>query len=248
MKPYLAQQFTALITWAILGSLAFMPSAVYANETAEQIRDAVRSYVDKRLQGGVNRPQFKNHSSIRTKIGRVDARLRLSLCEDDKLIIEDHSGSLMSGRYLLKATCTSENSWSLYVPVSVVVMKPIVVATQVVPRGSVIQASQVELLEWEVSLLRHGYFESLEQVIGSQLSRPLTTGRPVIPDQLGKTKVVNKGDSVLIEASNSVLSVKSPGIALSSGGMGDQINVRNSRSKKIIRGTITGSGKVSVPM
>ena len=248
MKAYLAQQFTALFAVAILGSLALMPSASYANETAEQIRNAVRSHVDKRLQSGANRPQFRNHSSIRTKIGRIDGRLRLSLCEDEKLVIEDHSGSLMSGRYLLKAICTGENSWSLYVPVTVVVMKPVVVATQVVPRGSVIQAGQVELLEWEVSQLRHGYFETLEQVIGSQLSRALTTGRPVIPDQLGKTKVVNKGDSVLIEASNAVLSVKSPGIALSSGGIGDQINVRNSRSKKIIRGTITGSGKVSVAM
>ena len=244
MKSYLAQQFII----ALVAAATCLSSAAYANQTTLQIRSAVEEYVGQRLSSMANHPLFKGSSDIQIKVGRLDSRLKLAHCANHDLMIQDHSGSLVGGRYLLKATCTGDNRWSLYVPVSISVIKPVVVATQSVPRGATLQAEQLQLVNWEVSRLKYGYFSVIKQVLGRPLRKPLNGGMPVLPDHLGITKIVKKGDGVLIEASKGLISVKSPGIALSGGGVGEQINVRNRRSKKIVRATIVARGLVSVPM
>ena len=104
------------------------------------------------------------------------------------------------------------------------------------------------MTDWEISDLRRGYLDRLDLAIGKQLRRPLSAGRPISPDQLSTAQAILKGDEVLIEALTGLLSVKSTGIALSNGGIGEQINVRNSRSDKIIRARVVGPGKVRVSM
>ena len=244
MKSYLAQQF--IIT--LMAATMCLSSVAYANQTTRQIRSAVEDYVGQRLSSMANHPLFKGSSNIEIKVGRLDSRLKLARCANNDLMIQDHSGSLVGGRYLLKATCTGDNTWSLYVPVSISVIKPVVVATRAVPRGATLQADQLQLVDWEVNRLRYGYFGAIKQVLNRPLRKPLNAGIPVLPDHLGITQIVKKGDGVLIEASKGLVSVKSPGIALSGGGVGEQINVRNRRSKKIVRAVIVAHGLVSVPM
>ncbi|MBL4584379.1 MAG: flagellar basal body P-ring formation protein FlgA [Pseudomonadales bacterium] len=244
MKTYPAQLLAAVLLVTTLG----LPTSASANQTAKQIRAAVESYVNQRLQSMAEHPQFKNNSDIRIKIGRLDSRLKLALCTDDDLMIEDHSGSPLAGRYLLKASCTGDNIWSLFIPVTLTVIKPVVVAMHSVPRGALLQADQLQLVDWDVNRLKYGYFSSIKQVVNRQVRKPLRGGKPVLPEQLGITQVVRKGDEVLIEATKGQISVRSPGIALSDGGAGQQINVRNRRSKKVIRATVVAPGKVSVPM
>ena len=244
MNHYLAQLFSLVLMVA----LASQPQIACANETTDQIQDAVNSYINEQLKNMADHQLFQNSRDIRVKIGRLDSRLRLTPCGPQDLHIEDHSGSILGGRYLLKTICSGENAWSLYVPVHISIIKPIVVATQSIPRGTTLVPEMLQMADWEIGNLKRGYLDNLDLAIGRELRRPLNAGRPISPDQLGISHAVIKGDEVLIEASTGLLSVKSMGIALSNGSVGEQINVRNSRSEKIIRARVVEAGNVRVAM
>ena len=244
MNRYLAQLFSIVLLLAQVSHAQF----ARANETTEQIQHAVELYIHERLESMADHQRIKDSSDIQVKVGRLDTRLRFTPCGDQNLLIEDHSGSILGGRYLLKATCSGESSWSLYVPVHISITKPVVVAIQSIPRGTTLVPAMLQMTDWKVSDLRRGYLDSLDLAVGKQLRRPLSAGRPISPDQLSTAHAVLKGDEVLIEALIGLLSVKSAGIALSNGGIGEQINVRNSRSDKIIRARVVGPGKVRVSM
>ena len=248
MKTHPARLLTFVYSLLLCGVLGCVSVTAYANETTQQIRFAAKTHVEKRLSSMVNHPQFKRSSTIKIKVGKLDPRLQLALCEESDLKITDHSGSALDSRYLLKVSCNGVQPWSLFIPVSIVVTKPVVVATQSVSRGSTLTPEHLQLVDWEVSKLRYGYFQSLDQAVGRLLRKPISSGMPMLPDHLGKVRTITKGDEVLIEASKGPISVKSPGIALSNGTLGEQINVRNRRSKKVIRATVVGAGHVSVPM
>ncbi len=59
--------------------------------------------------------------------------------------------------------------------------------------------------------------------------------------------LVCRNDSVLIKAGRSGLNIVTKGTALSDGSLGgEQIRVQNTKSKRIVDGTITGVGEVTV--
>ena len=58
--------------------------------------------------------------------------------------------------------------------------------------------------------------------------------------------IVAKGDPVYIEATNGALTIKTTGIAMQEGRLNENIQVKNSKSKKIIEATVTGPGQVRV--
>ena len=58
--------------------------------------------------------------------------------------------------------------------------------------------------------------------------------------------LICKGDTVLITANNTAVSVSVAGIALNDGGKGDKIRVQNNASRRIIDAVVTNHGTVKV--
>lgn len=81
-----------------------------------------------------------------------------------------------------------------------------------------------------------------------QLKRTLLAKAPFTPRLLLLPVLIQRGEQVTISAQSSSLLVKTNGIALSSGTLGQKIPIRNSRSERIVEGEITGPGQVDVNM
>ena len=68
----------------------------------------------------------------------------------------------------------------------------------------------------------------------------------ITPRMIEEPKVVKKGDEVMIVATKGALSVRSSGVALSDGRVGQQISVKNSATKRIVKARVKRKGLVQV--
>ncbi len=94
--------------------------------------------------------------------------------------------------------------------------------------------------------LSRGFFTSFAQIKGSISVRHLQADSILRPSQFITQKLIKKGDKVTILAKSKSFRIHTFCHALMDGRLGDTIRVKNSRSKKIIEGTVIESGVISV--
>ena len=99
-----------------------------------------------------------------------------------------------------------------------------------------------------IDQLNYGYFTSVEPVAGMIAKRNIKAGTPLTPVMLTPPRLIEKGDSVLIQASNDRITVKMPGLAMSNGRQGQQIMVKNVQSNRVVRAKVVAVGIVNVPL
>ena len=195
--------------------------------------------------------QYLSDNSINgrhtVKIGRLDPRLRLPSCSEP-LQASLESPAQPLGRVTLRIRCDSHAPWTIFVPGHVNLYQEVATAVRSLPRNNLIQASDVQLSERDVSSLRQGYILNLENVIGQKLTRPIQPNQIISANFLKAPTAINKGDEVVISARANSMYVRMPGTALEEGAIGQQIRVRNTRSQRIIHARVTSPGQVEVAM
>ncbi|MFN2303459.1 MAG: flagellar basal body P-ring formation chaperone FlgA, partial [Anaerolineales bacterium] len=92
----------------------------------------------------------------------------------------------------------------------------------------------------------YGYFTSVDEVIGMRLRRPIRRDETLSPSNLKPRLLVKRGDIVTILAEIKGLTVRVNGNALTDGHRGDEIRVKNQRSKRILQAEVIGPGTVRV--
>lgn len=185
-------------------------------------------------------------TKVNYQISGLDPRLKLSPCNDTPRI--STSQKFRAGKLTLKTECRLPHPWKIYVSVHVERLHPVVISTRTMSRDKVIENQDLRLKTENIDRLNFGYFTSIEAVAGMITKRNLQQGSVLSPNQLVPPRLINKGDSVLIEAANSRVRVKMPGLAMSDGRKGQQISVRNTQSRRVIRAEVVAAGIVKVPL
>jgi flagella basal body P-ring formation protein FlgA len=80
-------------------------------------------------------------------------------------------------------------------------------------------------------------------LIGSRSKRNIRSGMPVLLNQIC---MVCKGDAVNIYATIKGLRIKTTGIALEDGTLGEQVQIKNKKSGKILNARVDGVESVQV--
>lgn len=181
------------------------------------------------------------------KIGRLDPRLRLPECSIP-LQASLESPAQPIGRVTVRVRCDSNAPWTIFVPGHVNLYRDVAIAVRSMPRNSIVQASDVQMTERDVSSLRQGYILNLENVVGKKLTRPIQPSQIISTSSLKTAAAIDKGDAVVISARGNSMSVRMPGVALEEGAIGQQIRVRNTRSQRIVHARVTAPGQVEVAM
>lgn len=86
----------------------------------------------------------------------------------------------------------------------------------------------------------------IEEVIGKQVRRVLTPGRPIQAQSIIHPLVISRGDRVEISFSDGLLALRSPGRALSDAHEGQEVRIVNLISNKTVTGIATGAGTVEI--
>lgn len=203
-----------------------------------QILSAVSSFSKKLTEN-------QRYSRIDTTLPHLDPRLKLATC-DTPLDVKPTSTRKKLGRLTLKISCFDQKNWSLHVPLELKAYESVIVAAQPIFRGQIITAGNVINEEREVTRLNQGYFSKPDLVVGSIAKRGIATHRVILPQSLSTPKLVNKGESISIQAISSGLSIKAMGVALADGSLGDLIRVRNSKTQRIVEGRISAPGQIVI--
>ena len=103
----------------------------------------------------------------------------------------------------------------------------IVVSKRAMRRDEVITADSLTYapLPTKSTASSENYFTDIDQLVGQQLRRSLTTGQPLETQFVGDPTVVTRGEMVEVESVSGGVVVRTSGRATSSGAVGDMIDI-----------------------
>ncbi len=231
-----------LLALPLLGYSVGAPASV---TTPEELIGAAESFLESAVVEYLQRSEIQGRHEI--SINRIDPRLRLPQC-DQALSVRLESPAQPMGRVTLRVRCDGSAPWTVFVPGEVRLFRPVLILTRPMKRKSVLSAADVSLVERDVGQLNQGYLTDPVQAIGKKLTRQLQSEQVLAPNYLEIVDAIRKGDQVVISARSSTVNVRMPGEALSNGAPGEQIQVRNLRSQRVIRARVIGPGQVEVAM
>jgi flagella basal body P-ring formation protein FlgA len=189
----------------------------------------------------------QNLTASHYEIGQIDPRLQLPTCEQPLNVALFNPPTPLSGRITLKIQCDTPSPWKIYVKATLHVMKNVVVALRPLSRGYTLTPEDVRLETRPLSSLKQNYLENTTAVSGKKLRQAVAAGTVISATSLDNARLVIKNQQVTISSgSNASINVKTNGVALRDGNLGDRITVRNSSSGKMIEATVIGAGLVSV--
>ena len=205
----------------------------------ENIYQAVKTFIHKQVA-----PLTANRIEI--KAGPLDPQLKLTPCDKPlDIFLPPQTPILKSSSVGVR--CPSSN-WSLYVPVKVQIIAPILITTKTLGRKQIIQSEDLKLIEMDVNRLTQGYFDDPNEVVGKMTRYNLQAGLPIERRHLMEPLIIRKGDVVTITAHTDQLTVSTKGVALQNGSRGDLIRVTNIKSGKALQVIAKSPYQVYVPI
>ncbi|MDX1301101.1 flagellar basal body P-ring formation chaperone FlgA [Photobacterium sp.] len=168
----------------------------------------------------------------------------LPLCQVPLIITASDQQSMPVGNLKRQVECNSQDqTWVLNATIRAAIRLPVVVATTTINRKTKITASMLRMQELHLTKAKT-FTTQFSDVIGKRVKRRIRSGQLINPAQLQQLWLVEKGDEVVIIASKNGMQASMKGIAQDNGVKGEQIDVRNSSSSKIIRTIVASRGKV----
>ncbi len=179
------------------------------------------------------------------RTSKIDSRLRLRSCQKS-LQIEFSTQERTYGNTSLRVSCSEPVQWKLYLPVSIDLFDDVLVSTQPLLRGQIIDTNSVEYQKSNISRLSSGYYSRGKNLENLEASRNLAQGTLLTPANLRPRLMVKTGQQVTLILIYKGLSIRSSGKALQSAHFGQIVKVRNSQSNKIVEGIVAGEALVKI--
>lgn len=211
--------------------------------TPVEIEAEVRQYLNDTLRKDNN----ESSNLFEITVSNLDPRLQLRAC-DTPLRKTITSPRPYGTNVSVKLQCNDSKRWTIYVPAQIDQFAEVAVLSRSLSRGSVISEADITLTTMNTAKAGFGHIRDPERAIGMQLKRPLQAGEPLRISHLRAPEMVKKGDRVTLEASTVGVTVITAGKALGKGQLGDQIQVRNTKSDRVVDAEIIAPGRVKVSL
>ena len=124
------------------------------------------------------------------------------------------------------------------------VMAPI--AARYIKFGDVIQQSDVTTIKVRIDSLNSEYASELNEVVGMQAKTYIAAGKMFKINEVTTPNVIKNNDPVNIIYSSGVINLKTVGVAMGNGAVGDMIKVKNSSSGVVLLGQIVSKNTVKI--
>jgi flagella basal body P-ring formation protein FlgA len=120
------------------------------------------------------------------------------------------------------------------------------ITSKVIKAGEIINSSDITLSKVKLGRMRDNNLISENDVVGMQAKKHISAGMLLKSSDLIKPPVIKLNDPVNIVYSSSRIKLKTSGIAMGSGAVGDMIKVRNEDTGTILLGQIVNKNSVQV--
>lgn len=190
--------------------------------------------------------QFENNNpdkKIIVKAGKLNPNRNYGGKCSGFLTAELQGGQIKRSN-VVKITCSrKEKPYSVNVPVTVIVQRATLMASQNIAKGSIVDASVLEKNFINENLNTSGTVTDTQAIVGAKARRDIRAGEIINIDDFC---IIAKGDLVNIVARSKGLEIKTQGQALEEGKLNDLIQVKNIKSKKVIQAQVIGPNLVQV--
>ena len=120
----------------------------------------------------------------------------------------------------------------------------VVVPAHDIARGEVIAESDLTFATVDGGALMSGVPTRMEEIVGQQTRRMLSSGQPFRGEDVRRPIVVTKGQTVTMQFNAPGVELSAMGRAMSEGGVGDTVTIQNPASYRMISGVVVAPGTV----
>ena len=154
-------------------------------------------------------------------------------------------GAKLWGNSTIGVRCALGADWSLYVPVTVRVQGPVVVATRPLTSGKLIAAEDLAVQTGELTQLPSGVLNDVNDATGKTLTVGLNAGHSLRQDMLRAPFVIRQGQAVKLVAQGQGFKVSSEGRALANAAVGQMVQAK-AQNGQTVSGVARADGTVEV--
>jgi flagella basal body P-ring formation protein FlgA len=225
-------------------SIGFLTSMVYILLSCEiyaqqfnnqDLEEAAKTYIE-------NMVPASPESKIQISALPLDSRLPTRECEKP-IDIMTNASPPFNRQVTVQLKCDDLIGWTQYVHVRIEELFPVIVSSTMIAKGELIAEEHLKLDFLAKYFVRTTHIDDKSLLIGSRSKRVIREGMPIGMHQIC---MVCKGDVINIYARTTTLTIKTVGIALEDGNIGEQIQVKNQKSGKIVSGRVKDVDSVEV--
>ena len=125
-------------------------------------------------------------------------------------------------------------------------MRDVIVPARTIDKDTIIGRDDVVVQKIPRAQADARYATQMDDVLGLAPRRALRAGQPISTGDIAEPQLVKRGEAVTLIYQVPGLTLSARGQAMESGTDGDMVNVLNSQSRRIVRGTVIGRGKVQI--
>jgi flagellar basal body P-ring formation protein FlgA len=183
------------------------------------------------------RASMPQGAKVSLSVGQLDPRLNLAPCQQAEPFLP--SGVRLWGRSSIGIRCIEGARWSVFLPITVTVVAPALVASRSLPSGTALSASDVTVQDVELTREPGPVVVDLEQLKGQSLGRSVQQGQAIAMDALRPVTTVQQGDPVKVMVQGDGFSMATEGLATAPAGEGQTVRVKLENGK-IVVGVLRG--------
>jgi flagellar basal body P-ring formation protein FlgA len=196
---------------------------------AQQLVDTSSAGIEQQVRqlalDGLRQSSRADIRRVEVQVGQLDPRLRLAPCNQIQPYVP--TGSVLWGRTRIGLRCVQgEKPWNVFLPITVKVMAPALVAASTLPAGHVL--SESDLSQAEVDLAENSSEAILDTTLaaGRSLTRAMAPGQSLRQFHLKPRQWFAAGDLVTVVAIGPGYRVASQGEAQTAGLEGQAARIK----------------------
>jgi len=207
---------------SIIFSLPSYSGEDYKEELVNIIKDSTTSHIQ----------DFWGEGITEVYPSKINPRLKINPCENIKIYIPE---VIRGSRFQVGIRCYDDgNTWSIINNVRFKHEIPVVVSNSAIKKGNLLTHENVKLDNRDITKLHGRFYTDLNVVLNSRARKNIRHNDTIDNYDIIFLKDVVEGDIINIHSSANNLTVVAKGKALSSGNKGEQINIENLKTGKII--------------
>lgn len=179
-------------------------------------------------------------------VGPLDDRLQLPACQTT-LETFVPPGTRLGGHGSIGVRCPDAGGWKLFVPVTLHVRAPVVVAIDNLPAGSELTRARTRVEMRDLSALPYGYLGDDDLNTRYRVRTLISAGSVITPPQVEPAPVITRGQRLALVSQSAGIQVSMQGEALADAALGALIQVRNLQSGRVVEGRVASADQVNMP-
>ncbi|MFZ4541332.1 MAG: flagellar basal body P-ring formation chaperone FlgA [Rickettsiales bacterium] len=165
-----------------------------------------------------------------------------------KVVIHSLQVDTQSRRWQAQANILANGKTETVKPVSgiYVALVDVPVLTRQLSRTDIIEAQDITTKSVQDRFIRKDTVTDAKTLIGQSPRATISTNRPIRMTEISSPVLVKKGSPVQLTFTDKYMSIKTTGVALQDGALGEMIRIKNDKSEKAVSGRVASSGRVEV--